>query len=120
MYGVDGDYFDMFPIRITEGRKLAENELNSTHQVVMINEAARDELFPDGDALHKNIEMNGVPFKVAGVFKEKDQQESMFEGDYANPVLYVPKKCGRSLKALTRQRRLPCRLILLSISKKPA
>ena len=92
VYGVDGDYFDMFPIRITEGRKLAENELNSTHQVVMINEAARDELFPDGDALHKNIEMNGVPFKVAGVFKEKDQQESMFEGDYANPVLYVPKK----------------------------
>ncbi|MCY7872887.1 ABC transporter permease [Bacillus spizizenii] len=92
VYGVDGDYFDMFPIRITEGRKLAENELNSTHQVVMINEAARDELFPDGDALHRNIEMNGVPFKVAGVFKEKDQQESMFEGDYANPVLYVPKK----------------------------
>lgn len=91
VYGVDGDYFDMFPIRITEGRKLAENELNSTHQVVMINEAARDELFPDGDALHKNIEMNGVPFKVAGVFTEKKQQESMFEGDYANPVLYVPK-----------------------------
>lgn len=92
VYGVDGDYFDMFPIRITEGRKLAENELNSTHQVAMINEAARDELFPDGDALHKSIEMNGVPFKVTGVFTEKKQQESMFEGDYANPVLYIPKK----------------------------
>ncbi|MCI4138432.1 ABC transporter permease [Bacillus vallismortis] len=92
VFGVDGDYFDMFPVRITEGRKLAENELNSTRQVVMINEAARDELFPDGDALHKKIEMNGVPFKVAGVFTEKNQQESMFAGDYANPVLYVPKK----------------------------
>lgn len=71
MYGVDDDYFDMFPIRITEGRKLTENDLNSTHQVVMINEAVRDELFPDGEALHKSIEMNGVPFKVVGVFKEK-------------------------------------------------
>ncbi|MCI3987869.1 ABC transporter permease, partial [Bacillus vallismortis] len=48
VYGVDGDYFDMFPVRITEGWKLAENELNCTRQVVMINEAARDELFPDG------------------------------------------------------------------------
>lgn len=119
VYGVDADYFNMFPISITEGRKLAEKELNSTHQVVMINEAARDELFPDGDALHKNIEMNGVPFRVAGVFHEKKQEESMFDGEYANPVLYVPKKCGRLLKDLTRRHRLRCRQTLLSISKKP-
>lgn len=119
MYGVDADYFDMFPISITEGRKLTEKELNSTHQVVMINEAARDELFPDGDALHKNIEMNGVPFRVAGVFQEKKQEESMFGGDYANPVLYAPKKCGRLLKDSTRRHRLRCRQTLLSISKKP-
>lgn len=58
----------------------------------MINEVVRDELFLDGDVLYKNIEMNGVLFKVVGVFKEKDQQESMFEGDYVNLVLYVLKK----------------------------
>lgn len=118
VYGVDDDYFDMFPIRITEGRKLTENDLNSTHQVVMINEAVRDELFPDGEALHKSIEMNGVPFKVVGVFKEKIKRKACLKATTRTRFCTCRKKCGRLLKGLTRQRRLPCRLILLSISKK--
>ncbi|ASS72616.1 ABC transporter permease [Bacillus atrophaeus] len=91
VFGVDQDYFNMFPIRITEGKALTDKELGSKHQVVMINEDARDELFPDGDAVNKKVEINGMPFRVAAIFTEKKQDESMYYGEYGNPIFYLPK-----------------------------
>lgn len=80
VFGVDQDYFNMFPIRITEGKALTDKELGSKHQVVMINEDARDELFPDGDAINKKVEINGMPFRVAAIFTEKSRTKACITG----------------------------------------
>lgn len=92
-YAVDSTYFDLFPIDILEGRMLTDEELNKTSQLVMINEDARNELF-DGEAVGQTIDIEGLPFKVVGVFTDQKSNENEdYYGYYyyEQPKLYFSK-----------------------------
>jgi putative ABC transport system permease protein len=53
---------------ITPGRSFTESENAGAAQVVIINEAMRQRLFQDADAVGKVIAVNGKPFLVIGVY----------------------------------------------------
>lgn len=92
LYAIDDKYFSIFPINVLEGRKIAPIEHEKGSQVVMINKATRDALFPEGNALNQVIEINKVPFRVVGVYAdEKSEENNMFMMDMDMGKVYVPK-----------------------------
>ncbi|TSB47986.1 ABC transporter permease [Alkalicoccobacillus porphyridii] len=91
-YAVDSTYFELFPIDILEGRMLTDEELDGKSQLVMINEATRDELFMGEEAIGQIIDMKGVPFRVVGVFAEKSNVEDpFFYDDWTPSIVYFSK-----------------------------
>ncbi|WP_332697738.1 ABC transporter permease [Halalkalibacter lacteus] len=91
IYGIDEGYFDLFPMTLVEGRQLSSNELTGTSQVVLINEDARNELFPEGEAVGQLIDMSGIPFRVVGVFTDKVEEDVFYYGDWTQPKMYLPR-----------------------------
>lgn len=88
---VDSTYFDLFPVDIHEGRMLSEDELNSSSQLVMINEDARTELFEGGEAVGKSIDIKGMPFRVVGVFEDQKSDSEYYYDDWTQPKIYLSK-----------------------------
>ncbi|MBM0067175.1 ABC transporter permease [Alkalicoccobacillus gibsonii] len=88
---VDSTYFDLFPVDIHEGRMLSEDELNSSSQLVMINEDTRTELFEGAEAVGKSIDINGMPFRVVGVFSDRKTDSDYYYGDWSEPKIYLSK-----------------------------
>lgn len=88
---VDSTYFDLFPVDIHEGRMLSEDELNSSSQLVMINEDARTELFEGGEAVGKSIDIKGMPFRVVGVFEDQKSDSEYYYDEWTEPKIYLSK-----------------------------
>ncbi|KYG27612.1 ABC transporter permease [Alkalihalobacillus trypoxylicola] len=95
MFGIDETYLELFPVEVIEGRSLSEEEYQGRYQYIMLNEEARDELFPDGFVLGSTIDLAGLPFRVIGIFSDNTNEEmddDFFGGYYyAEPKAYVPK-----------------------------
>lgn len=89
--GIDSTYFDLFPTQLVSGRMLTSSELTSRKNVTMINEVMQNELFPGEDAVGKIIEIQSVPFRVAGVFKKKGDDSSMMFAEWSQPEMFVSK-----------------------------
>jgi len=53
---------------IEPGRSFTERENHDADRVVIINDAMVEKLFLDGDALGKNVSVNGMPFRVIGIY----------------------------------------------------
>ncbi|MFK3938894.1 ABC transporter permease [Alkalihalobacillus sp. NPDC078783] len=88
---VDSTYFDLFPVDIHEGRMLTEEELNSSSQLVMINEDARTELFDGGEAVGQSIDIKGMPFRVVGVFEDQKSDSEYYYDEWTEPKIYLSK-----------------------------
>lgn len=89
--GIDSTYFDLFPTQLVSGRMLTSSELTSQKNVAMINEVMQNELFPGEDAVGKIIEIQSVPFRVAGVYKKKGDDSSMMFEEWSQPEMFVSK-----------------------------
>lgn len=68
---------------VKEGRYINQNDLNNKTKVAVIGKVVRDELFFKESAIGKYINLNGIAFKVVGVFTDE-------EGDNEERVIYVP------------------------------
>jgi putative ABC transport system permease protein len=51
-------------------RAFTEQEVRSAARVVVLNTVSAERLFGESDPLDKNITINGIPFRVIGVYKE--------------------------------------------------
>ncbi len=91
MYGVDHRYLELFPTTMLSGRSFSTDDYETYSQVVLINEELQNELFPDGDVLHKIIDVSGHPFRVIGVFSESPEDGEAFWGYWSQPKMYVTK-----------------------------
>jgi putative ABC transport system permease protein len=53
---------------IDPGRSFTDAENTDAAQVVIINQAMQEKFFPQGSALGKTIQVNGIPFRVIAVY----------------------------------------------------
>ncbi len=53
------------------GRAFTEQEVRGSARVIVLNTTAAERLFGESEALDKTITINGIPFTVIGVYKDK-------------------------------------------------
>lgn len=86
-----GDYPDMNlidPVNIDLGRFINNIDIEQKRKVVVIGKRVKESLFePDEDPMGKYIRIQGVYFKVVGVFSSKKSGE---RGDGDNQAIFMP------------------------------
>jgi putative ABC transport system permease protein len=74
-FTIFGDYPEwqiIDPVRITKGRYINQLDISDKRKVIVIGQRAVDVLFePDEDPMGEYIRINGVYFKVVGIFQSK-------------------------------------------------
>lgn len=89
-FGVMGDYpaiSHVTPMDMLKGRFINQNDINEKRKVAVIGTNVRDVLFGDEDPINKNIKINGVYFKVVGVWKTKKRGN---QGERDSQTVYIP------------------------------
>lgn len=89
-FSVMGDYPEISavtPLEILKGRFINKLDVDEKRKVVVIGTNVRDVLFGEEDPINKNVKINGVYFKVVGVWKTKRRGN---DGDRDTQTLYVP------------------------------
>lgn len=89
-FSVMGDYPQILmisPMDIIEGRFLNHYDLEEKRKVTVIGTNVRDVLFKAESPINKNIKINGVYFKVVGIFKTK---KSGGQGERDTQTLFIP------------------------------
>ena len=66
-----------------KGRFLTQFDLNKKAKVIVIGRLVEKDLFGNHSALNKNISLNGINFKVIGVFKDEG-------GDWEERIINMP------------------------------
>ena len=78
--GVTPDYFELSALKVSQGRVLqAEDDSRLASVAVLGHQAARD-LFPDGNAVGRQVKVNHVWLEVVGVLADRDLSADKFEG----------------------------------------
>ena len=70
-YGLCNDY------QIARGRELSFLDMEKLNQVCVLGSASAEELFSFADPLDKTITINGLPFRVVGVYESKSKGVSV-------------------------------------------
>ena len=90
-FQITGDYPDMNlidPVNIDEGRFINNIDIKEKRKVVVIGTRVKESLFEqDENPLGEYIRIQGVYFKVVGVFSSKKSGE---RGDNDNQSIYMP------------------------------
>lgn len=68
---------------IIEGRYINDKDIQEYRKTTAIGKLVKEGLFGKTDAIGKYININGIPFKVVGVFEDKGQEEEM-------EIIYLP------------------------------
>ena len=89
------------------GRAFTEGENRSSARVALLNTTMAERLFGDGDPLEKDVQFNGVPFRVIGIFK--DNASFLSGGDRPKAVMPI----------LTLSRALNVRMNDIALAVKP-
>ena len=90
-FQIQGDYPEINiidPVNITQGRFINYNDINEKRKVAVIGIRVFDEMFESGEnPIGEYIRIQGVYFKVVGMFKSKkgDQQATN-----ENQAIYIP------------------------------
>jgi putative ABC transport system permease protein len=90
-FQIMGDFPDMNlidPVNIDEGRFINDIDIEQRRKIVVIGTRVKEALFePDENPMGEYIRIQGVYFKVAGVYSSKKSGE---QGDRENQGIYMP------------------------------
>jgi putative ABC transport system permease protein len=89
-FSVMGDFpqvLEINPMDIIQGRFLNKLDIDEKRKVVVIGINVRDVLFGEQNPINENIKINGVYFKIVGVFKTKKSGQ---QGERDSQTLYIP------------------------------
>ncbi len=86
--GVEGEYFEIKALSVTEGRLFTPQEYELGTPVAVIGPDVVERLFPGLSPLGREVRMGGLPYTVIGVL---ESQGSAFGMSFDN-VAYVPLK----------------------------
>ena len=107
LIGYSTNWFDMAGGDITAGRNFTESEYDGAAPVVLINDKVAERLFNGGEAVGKELRLNGQQFTVIGVY---NPIANIFEGSDKGRLI-VP--------ITTAQRRLNVSLYWMQLTVKP-
>ncbi len=68
---IDGEYFEMKKLGVTQGRIMTPQELQRGEKVVVIGTDAAARLFPALDPIGREVKLGGVPYRVIGLAEEQ-------------------------------------------------
>jgi putative ABC transport system permease protein len=96
--GTFPSYFRMGVSEIIEGRSFTDGENSSRADICVIGRDVANTLFPNLNALEKDIVINGRSYRVIGVLKERDNflQSSEDPGN-ENKAVYIPYESIRKV-----------------------
>jgi putative ABC transport system permease protein len=66
-FGVDGDYFAIKNLGLTDGRVFTRQELESGENVVIIGPDMVERAFPGLDPIGRELRVGGIPYRVVGI-----------------------------------------------------
>jgi putative ABC transport system permease protein len=97
--GIDTSYFETVGYIIRTGRNFIDSDYEKFRKVLIIDQTACDNLFPNENPVGKVIEINKVPFTVIGVVDEASKFEPTITSieDYYNyaddtsGLIFMPK-----------------------------
>jgi putative ABC transport system permease protein len=81
---VHPDYGPVEKVTVLEGRYINENDIKKNAKVTTISIDVKKTLFRGEEALGKYINVNGIPFKVVGIYEDIDGR------DNNQRVIYIP------------------------------
>jgi putative ABC transport system permease protein len=79
------DYGEIERITIVRGRYINQPDIDQFRKVTAISAQVEEALFKGEDPMGKYINVNGVPFKVVGIFTDENNG-----GDDNNRMIYLP------------------------------
>ncbi|TPG35455.1 ABC transporter permease [Flavobacterium pectinovorum] len=114
--GVTPDYGRVENLTIVQGRYVNDNDMANNEKVACIGMKVKTDLFKDKDALGKEIIINGINFKVVGVFTdpggEREEtraylplttvQRAFGNGDKISNLFFTMKKTDNYDEALAQ------------------
>jgi putative ABC transport system permease protein len=114
--GVTPDYGKVENLTIVQGRYINSNDLANNEKVATIGMKVKTDLFKDKDALGKEIIINGINFKVVGIFTdpggEREEtraylplttvQRTFGNGDKISNLFFTMKKTDNYDEALAQ------------------
>jgi len=83
---VEGEYFDVLGIGLTQGRGFEPGDRLDTPRVALLNRAAAEFSFADRSAIGEQVSINGTPWTVVGVVEDVAHDH---RGSFARKV-YLP------------------------------
>ena len=86
--GMWPSYQDFRSLLLSEGRLITDQDEAESRRVVILGDAARQQLFSGQPAVGASILIKSVPYTVIGVLKKKDQNSNYNGPD--NDYLYAP------------------------------
>ncbi|HCT71013.1 Macrolide export ATP-binding/permease protein MacB [bioreactor metagenome] len=76
------DYAHIEKITITKGRFVNDPDISQFRKVAVISTKVEEALFKGEDPMGKYISVNGVPFKVIGLFTDEDNRDDNMQTIY--------------------------------------
>lgn len=87
--GVSADYLTIRAWDLQSGEFFTERDITAKAKVCVLGSEIAENLFPDGDAVGKQVRVRNIPFKVIGVLKSKGQTTS---GSSNDDIVLAPSR----------------------------
>ena len=79
IYGVDSHYLATVGYEVYQGRPFVERDYRERLKVLLLDEIAAGQLFPEGDAVGKTMEIRSEPFLVVGLIRKKNTSKPVIQ-----------------------------------------
>lgn len=99
--GSNSDYMTVNDRTISEGRFLTTFDVSGSLNVAVIGSYVANELYPEGDAVGSYIKLNGIQFKIVGIFTEVASSEESSDDDLIVIPYTVAKRLNKMAFAST-------------------
>lgn len=99
--GSNSDYMTVNDRTISEGRFLTTFDVSGSLNVAVIGSYVANELYPEGDVVGSYIKLNGIQFKIVGIFTEVASSEESSDDDLIVIPYTVAKRLNKMASAST-------------------
>ena len=79
IYGIDSHYLDTVGYEVYRGRPFVDRDYEKSLKVLLIDENAASQLFPDEDPVGKIVEIRSEPFLVAGLIRKQNASKPVIQ-----------------------------------------